>query len=60
MSEIQSTCTLLLIFIDFIFNFVGWGAVSEGCTNPLLVGALLLADLATIVALILGAMGVFG
>lgn len=61
MSTIQIFSILLLFIVDIIFNVFGWATIDCGTVDrPILRWLLILSDVVTVVALVLGALGLFG
>ena len=62
MSKIQIFSIIMLFIADVIFNLVGWIVIEidTAYAHPILPFLLVLSDIATVVILVLGALGVFG
>lgn len=61
MSATQIFSILMLFIVDLIFNVFGWSTVDcDTVDHPILRWLLILSDVATVVALVLGAIGLLG
>lgn len=61
MSATQIFSILMLFIVDLIFNVFGWSTVDcDTVDRPILRWLLIWADVVTVVALVLGAIGLFG
>ena len=61
MSAIQMFSILLLFIVDLIFNVFGWSTIDcDTVDRPILRWLLILSDVITVIALILGALGLLG